>query len=82
MTTILLVEDARDLAQVIARELTAAGYRVARADDGRAALDLYARERPDLVILDWMLPGLDGLDVLRQLRASAATPVLMLTPDA
>jgi DNA-binding response OmpR family regulator len=79
MATILLVEDAHDLAQVIARELTAAGYRVLRAGDGRAAVDLHGRERPDLVILDWMLPGLDGLDVLRRVRATAATPVLMLT---
>ena len=82
MTTILLVEDARDLAQVIARELEAAGYRVLRAADGRAALEIHARERPDLIVLDWMLPGLDGLDVLRELRRSAATPVLMLTARA
>jgi DNA-binding response OmpR family regulator len=79
MATILLVEDALDLAQVVARELTAAGYRVLRAADGRAALDVYARERPDLIVLDWMLPRVDGLDVLRQVRASSATPVLMLT---
>ena len=79
MATILLVEDAHELAGLVARELTAAGYRVLRAADGRAALDLHARELPDLVVLDWMLPGLDGLDVLRELRRSSATPVLMLT---
>jgi DNA-binding response OmpR family regulator len=79
MATILLVEDARDLAQVITRELEAAGYRVLHAADGRTALDLHARERPDLIVLDWMLPGLDGLDVLREVRRSAATSVLMLT---
>ena len=79
MTTILLVEDARELAQVIARELEAAGYRVLRANDGRAALDLLGRERFDLVVLDWMLPGISGLDVLRELRRSGSTPVLMLT---
>jgi len=85
MATILLVEDAADLAQVIARELEAAGYETLRAADGLAALELYARRQPDLVILDWMLPKLDGLDVLRQIRqscertASAAVPVLMLT---
>lgn len=77
--TILLVEDTRELAQVIARELEAAGYRVLRATDGRAALDTYNRERPDLIVLDWMLPGLSGLDVMRQVRQSAATPILMLT---
>src|SRR5579883_2752051 len=79
MTTILLVEDKLDLAQVIARELTAENYTVYHAGDGLAALDTHAREHPDLVILDWMLPRLDGLEVLRRLRQSAPTPVLMLT---
>jgi len=79
MTTILLVEDARDLAQVIERELTAAGYRVVPAYDGQTALDLLAREQPDLVVLDWMLPQVDGLEVLRRLRQEYPTPVLMLT---
>ena len=81
--TILLVEDTTDLAQIVARELEASGYQVLRAADGRAALDLHARARPDLLVLDWMLPGLDGLEVLRRVRqapgAGAATPVLMLT---
>jgi DNA-binding response OmpR family regulator len=79
MQTILLVEDTPDLAQVIRRELGTAGYRVLHATDGLAAIELYARERPDLVILDWMLPKLDGLDVLRRIRQTGATPVLMLT---
>ena len=79
MATILLVEDARDLAQVIARELEASGHRVLAATDGLAALEVHARERPDAVILDWMLPKLDGLEVLRRLRQAAPTPVLMLT---
>jgi DNA-binding response OmpR family regulator len=79
MTTILIVEDAADLAQVIVRRLEAEGYRVFWAADGPSGLDLFARQRPDLVILDWMLPGLDGLEVLRRLRQSSAVPVLMLT---
>jgi DNA-binding response OmpR family regulator len=79
MATILLVEDARELANVVARELEAAGHRVTNVADGRDALAAHTRERPDLVILDWMLPGLDGLAVLRQIRQTAATPVLMLT---
>lgn len=78
-TTILLVEDAADLAQVIVRELTEAGYRVLHAGDGLAALQLYATHRPNLVILDWMLPKLDGLEVLRHIRQTSAVPVLMLT---
>ncbi|MFI5271733.1 MAG: response regulator transcription factor [Ktedonobacterales bacterium] len=82
MTAVLLVEDAADLALVILRELEAAGYRALHAADGLAALDLHAREQPDLVILDWMLPKLDGLEVLRRLRHSAPTPVLMLTARA
>src|SRR5712691_5600530 len=79
MTTILLVEDAYDLAQVIIRELEASGYSVLHASDGLTALQLHANEQPALVILDWMLPKLDGLEVLRRLRQSAPTPVLMLT---
>ena len=81
MAKILLVEDAADLAQVISRELEAAGYEVAHAADGLAALVLHAQHQPDLIILDWMLPKLDGLEVLRQIRqsASGAVPVLMLT---
>ena len=79
MTTILLVEDAADLAQVIVRELEAAGYETLHAADGLTALELHARHQPDLVILDWMLPKLDGLDVLRQVRKDSAIPVLMLT---
>ncbi len=76
---ILLVEDALDLAQVIRRELEAAGYRVVHAADGPAALQRHAEQEPDLIILDWMLPGLDGLEVLRRVRQKSAVPVLMLT---
>jgi DNA-binding response OmpR family regulator len=85
MAKILLVEDAADLAQVIARELEAAGYEVAHAADGTAALALCARYQPDMMVLDWMLPKLDGLEVLRRIRqeseygAASAIPVLMLT---
>ena len=79
MPTVLLAEDADDLAEVVARELRANGYAVVRAGDGRSALEAHDREHPDLVILDWMLPELDGLAVLRELRRGAATPVLMLT---
>jgi len=79
MTTILLIEDAADLAQLIRRELEAAGYRVLHAADGLAGVRLHAEQNPDLVILDWMLPQLDGLEVLRHVRQSSAVPVLMLT---
>lgn len=79
MTKILLVEDERDLAQVVQRELVAAGYETFYAADGVEALEMHARERVDLIILDWMLPALNGLDVLRRLRRNSSTPVLMLT---
>ena len=79
MTKILLDEDARDLAQVIARELQALDYTVLHAVDGLSALQMHAKHDPDLLILDWMLPRLDGLEVLRQIRRSSAVPILMLT---
>ena len=79
MKTILLVEDQRDLADVITRELSAAGYNVLQSGDGESALECVRSAHPDLIILDWMLPKLSGLDVLRRLRRSEATPVLMLT---
>src|SRR5690348_12645222 len=78
-STLLLIEDAQALAQIITRELETAGYRVICAGDGAAGLVLHAQEQPALVILDWMLPKLDGLEVLRRIRQVAATPVLMLT---
>lgn len=79
MATILLVEDTYDLAQVIKRELAANGYQVSHVSDGVAAVRMHALEHPDLVVLDWMLPKMDGLEVLRRIRQSAPTPVLMLT---
>jgi DNA-binding response OmpR family regulator len=79
MTTILLVEDALDLAGVIRRELEAQGYEVQTAADGLTALQLFSARPPELVILDWMLPKLDGLEVLRRMRQTSAVPVLMLT---
>ena len=79
MNKLLLVEDASDLAQVIARELGKAGYEVLHAHDGKTALHLHASQQPDVVILDWMLPGLDGLEVLRRMRQASSTPVIMLT---
>jgi DNA-binding response OmpR family regulator len=78
-TTILLVEDETSLAQVIAQELEQHGYQVWRAGDGLTALRLHEQYQPDLVILDWMIPALDGLDVLRRLRQVSPVPVLMLT---
>lgn len=79
MITILLVEDAYDLAKMIISELEAQGYHVIHMCDGVNALQVHTMEKPALVILDWMLPKLDGLEVLRQIRQTSSTPVLMLT---
>lgn len=79
---VLVVEDEPDIAALIAYQLTREGFRVATAGDGNEALDAVAREVPDLLVLDRMLPGLSGDEVLVRLRAeenTAAIPVLMLT---
>jgi DNA-binding response OmpR family regulator len=76
---ILLVEDRLDLAEVIIRELEAAGYNVAHVTNGESALQFERLGHFQLVILDWMLPGMNGLDVLRNLRAHSPVAVLMLT---
>jgi two-component system, OmpR family, response regulator len=79
---VLLVEDELDLARIVARELEAAGFDVRQAHDGETALACLASQPPDVVVLDWMLPGMDGLEVLRRLRQTSALPVLMLTARA
>lgn len=76
---ILLVEDTVDLAQAVLRELEAAGYSVTHAANGEAALQLEKKSTFQLIILDWTLPGMSGLDVLRELRTRSSVSVLMLT---
>jgi DNA-binding response OmpR family regulator len=76
---ILVIEDEVNITQVIRLYLEQAGYQVVSASDGIAGLELHAREQPQLVILDLMLPGLDGMEVCRRIRAWASTPILMLT---
>ncbi|HEX7051609.1 MAG TPA: response regulator transcription factor [Longimicrobiales bacterium] len=79
---ILVVEDERDIAALVAYHLTREGYRVSTVADGTEALDRVAEERPDLIVLDLMLPGLSGFDVLGELRRRAETadvPVIVLT---
>jgi two-component system response regulator ResD len=76
---ILIIEDEANIAQLIKLYLEQAHYTVVTASDGVAGLELHARERPDLVILDLMLPVLDGMEVCRRIRAWANTPILMLT---
>ncbi|HZU12474.1 MAG TPA: response regulator transcription factor [Chloroflexota bacterium] len=82
MARILVVEDEEQLANLVARQLGTGGHAVTIARDGNAALEMLARQPVDLVILDWMLPGLDGLEVCRRIRAQSITPILMLTARA
>ncbi|MFL5731584.1 MAG: response regulator transcription factor [Chloroflexia bacterium] len=82
MALILIVEDEHDMAALIKRQVEGEGHTALVANDGLAALMLAAQARPDLVILDWMLPGLDGLSVCRKLRERSAVPILMLTARA
>lgn len=79
MTKILVIEDDANIAQILRLYLEQAHFTVMIASDGAAGLELHAREHPDLVILDLMLPALDGLEVCRRIRAWANTPILMLT---
>lgn len=76
---ILVVDDDPTVAEVVAGYLDRAGYRVDRAGDGPAALARAAAYRPDLVVLDLMLPGMDGLEVCRRMRGRGPVPVIMLT---
>lgn len=79
MSTILVVEDEYELAALIRRQLEGEGHTALVAHDGQMALLLAAQAQPDLVILDWMLPGLDGLTIIRRLRERSVVPILMLT---
>lgn len=75
----LLVEDDRTLVDVLKYNLAKEGYSVATACDGEQALELAGREKPDLIVLDIMLPKVDGLEVCRILRREMTIPILMLT---
>ncbi|HXF82031.1 MAG TPA: response regulator transcription factor [bacterium] len=77
--TVLIAEDEPEIADVVRQYLEKDGYRVIVSRDGVRAVEAYARLRPDLVLLDLMLPGLDGYEVCRRIRAQGPTPVIMLT---
>ena len=79
MAKVLIVEDEAPLAETIAYNLREEGYKVCTAADGIAALDVFRREKPDLVLLDIMLPGIDGVEVCRLIRRESDLPILMLT---
>src|SRR5688500_1704555 len=78
-STILVADDEKNIVQLVRLYLSTEGYAVESAADGVSALDAFQRLRPALVILDVMLPQLDGWDVLRRIRAESRTPVIMLS---
>ncbi len=77
--TILLIEDNREIAEPLVFGLQQEGYVVHHATTGEEGLELARVHHPDLILLDIMLPGMDGFDVCRRLRATSGTPILMLT---
>lgn len=76
---ILLIDDDERFAGLVKRALLAEGYQVEIAEDGLSGLALFSEKAPDLVVLDWVLPGLDGLEVCRRIRQEGTQPILMLT---
>jgi two-component system cell cycle response regulator DivK len=82
---VLVVEDDTDNRRIVVKVLTVDGYDVVEAVDGEEALDMVGRKRPDLILMDLALPGLDGWEATRRLKADAATksiPVVALTAFA
>ena len=82
MTTIVVIEDEASIAQAVADRLHSEGFDVAIAHDGAQGVALVAEVDPDLVILDLMLPGIDGLEVCRRIQQARPVPILMLTARA
>lgn len=78
-TKILLIEDGESLASFIQPELELEGYEVVWAKDGKEGLELFEKEKPTLILLDWMLPVYDGITVLRKIRKVSDIPIIMLT---
>jgi DNA-binding response OmpR family regulator len=77
--TILVVDDEPSISEVVSIYLRRAGYQVVVARDGQQALQVLENQLPDLVVLDLMLPKVDGLEITRRLRAEGDTPIIMLT---
>lgn len=78
-TRVLVVDDEARLVRVVRANLESVGYRVISASDGKSALDLVEMEEPDLIILDLILPGMDGYEVCRKVREFSDVPIIMLT---
>lgn len=80
--TILVVDDEPKIVQLARDYLEKSGFKVLTSGDGQQALAIARRERPDLIVLDLMLPGMDGLDVCRAIRRESDVPIIMLTARA
>ena len=79
VTTVLVVDDEPRITRLVRDYLDRAGFRVLEAADGHTALETFHRHRPDLVVLDLGLPGVDGLDVIRRLRGTSDVPIIILS---
>jgi two-component system, OmpR family, response regulator MprA len=79
MATVLIADDDRKIIDMLRRTLAYEGYHVVTAADGLEALSQAQSQRPDVVILDWLMPGLDGIEVARRIRQADPIPILMLT---
>ncbi len=79
MTTVLVVDDEPRISRLVRDYLDQAGMRAVEAHDGPSALDAFRNRRPDLIIVDLGLPGMDGLDVIRQIRTESDVPIIILS---
>lgn len=79
---VLVVEDETSIADILVAYLQRDGLRTRHADNGHTALQLFRQARPDIVLLDIRLPGVDGVDILKTIRAESDTPVIMVTAMA
>ncbi len=79
MVKILLIEDDAQFSDILRHSLLNEGYQVEIEEDGLSGLERYKILQPDLVVLDWILPGLDGLEVCRRIRMQSSLPIMMLT---
>src|SRR5258708_20472087 len=77
--SILVVDDEREILRALQRSLTAHGYKVFTAGSGEEAIEAFARHRPDLLLLDLLLPGISGLEVVRRVRAASNVPIIGLS---
>ncbi len=81
-STILVVDDEQKIVDLVRLYLEREGFRVLAAYDGKSALELARQEKPALIVLDWMLPAMSGVDVCRTLRQESSVPIVMLTARA